>query len=106
MPVVTCPRCRRAAEYHATIELLDPPVGQIDTGYCTACACLFEQVRSSGIAYDSTAWPPVCRTCRQPVAATAVTASGADVTVQLQCREHPTERWHWLRPTDRWTRAD
>ena len=42
---VKCPRCRGAAEYQITIEMIDPPVGKIDIGYCAACACLFEHIR-------------------------------------------------------------
>jgi hypothetical protein len=85
--------------------MVDPPVGKIDIGYCAACACLFEEVRETGTAYESTAWLPVCRTCRQPVVVTAISGSGADETVRYQCREHPTEGWECHRPADRWVRV-
>ena len=104
-PTVTCPRCRAAAEYHATIEMLDPPVGKIDIGYCAPCACLFEHVRDTGTAYESTAWPPVCRQCRQPVSVVAISGPDDDQTVQWQCRDHTDEQWNWQRASDRWTRA-
>ena len=105
MPTVKCPRCRAAAEYHATIEILDPPVGKIDIGYCTPCTCLFEHVRDTGTAYGSTSWPPVCRKCRQPVSVLSIRGADDDQTVRLQCREHEEERWDWHRPSDRWTRV-
>lgn len=104
LPPVRCPRCRAAAEYHATIEMLDPPVGKIDIGYCAACACLFEQVRDTGTAYGSTSWPPVCRRCHQPVSVTTVSGTDADQTVRYECREHSDERWAWVRASDRWVR--
>lgn len=103
-PNVRCPKCRTASEYHATIEMLDPPVGKIDIGYCADCGCLFEQVRETGTGYESTAWPPVCRKCRQPVSAVAITGGGADQVVGYQCREHTDERWQWTRDGDRWRR--
>ena len=104
MPTLRCPRCRAAAEYHVTIEMLDPPVGKIDIGYCAACSCLFEQVRETGTAYESTSWLPVCRSCRQPVSVTAAIGTDADLIVHYQCREHPAERWECRRP-DRWVRV-
>jgi len=64
-PVLKCPNCRGALEYHVTIEMLDPPIGKIDTGYCGPCGRLFECVRQTGTYYQSTAWPPLCRECRQ-----------------------------------------
>jgi hypothetical protein len=103
VPTVKCPRCRAASEYHATIEMLDPPVGKIDIGYCAACSCLFEQVRDTGTAYESTSWPPVCRKCRQPVSATEMGGTDPDRVVRYQCREH-VERWEHHVRADRWTR--
>lgn len=103
-PTPVCPRCRKPAEYQATIEMIDPPVGKIDIGYCTLCACLFEQVRDTGTCYESTAWLPVCRTCRQPVVATSITGSDEDFVVGYQCRDHPTERWQSSRQGERWVR--
>lgn len=103
-PTVNCPRCRAAAEYHATIEMLDPPVGKIDIGYCAACAGLFEHIRQTGTSYESTAWLPVCRQCRQPVSVVAISGPDDDQTVRWQCRDHQDEQWHWHRPSDRWSR--
>jgi hypothetical protein len=105
LPTVKCPRCRGTSEYQTTIEMLDPPVGKIDIGYCAACTCLFEHIRETGTAYESTAWLPVCRTCRQPVSFAAVSGPESDQIVQYECRDHKAERWEWHRPTDRWTRV-
>ena len=102
-PALKCPRCRSAAEYHVTVEMTDLPVGKIDIGYCSACACLFEYLRETGTAYESTSWPPVCRTCRQPVSFVAV-GPESDQIVRYQCRDHPDERWQWHRSADTWTR--
>jgi hypothetical protein len=84
--------------------MLDPPVGKIDIGYCPACACLFEQVRNTGTAYESTSWPPACRQCHQPVSATEMIGTGEGHVFRYQCREHADERWEWQRALDRWTR--
>jgi len=84
--------------------MLDPPVGKIDIGYCAACSCLFEQVRDTATAYDSTSWPPVCRKCRQPVAPVTIAGLAADQIVGYQCRDHADERWEWSRGIDRWRR--
>jgi hypothetical protein len=85
--------------------MLDPPVGSIDVGYCPACSCLFEEVRDTGTAYESTAWLPVCRTCRQPVSVIAITGTAAQPIVRYECREHATEAWECHRAGDRWVRA-
>lgn len=103
-PTPACPRCGKTAEYQATIEMIDPPVGKIDIGHCATCACLFEQVRDTGTRYESTAWLPVCRTCRQPVVATSITGSDEALAVGYQCRDHPTERWQSSRQGERWVR--
>lgn len=105
-PTLACPRCRGAAEYQATVEMVDPPIGKIDIGYCVPCACLFEQVRDTGTGYASTAWPPVCRTCRQPVVAISAEGSEESLVVRYQCRDHPTERWQSSRQGERWIRLD
>jgi len=105
LPALRCPRCRAASEYHVTIEMLDPPVGKIDIGYCSACSCLFEQVRQTGTAYESTSWLPVCRICRQPVTITTISGTDAERIVRYQCREHAAEQWECRRPDDRWTRV-
>ena len=105
LPEMTCVRCRGAAEYHTTVEVLQPPIGKIDVAYCAACACLFEVVRDTGTGYDSTTWLPICRTCKQPVAVTAVTGSGADFQASYECREHATERWQYSRQGERWVRG-
>jgi hypothetical protein len=85
--------------------MIDPPVGKIDIGYCSACTCLFEHVRETGTGYESTSWLPVCRTCRQPVSFAAVTGRESDQTVRYQCREHADEQWDWHRSIDSWTRV-
>ena len=105
--MLTCPQCRRALEYHVTIEMLDPPIGKIDTGYCVPCARLFERVRQTDTYYPSTSWPPLCRECRQPVsfAGTGVDPDGEDAA-RYHCREHQRERWTWSPSSDRWIRAD
>jgi hypothetical protein len=105
MPELTCPRCKRALEYHVTIEMLDPPVGKIDTAYCPACVLMFEHVQQTGTFYDSTAWPPVCRRCRQPVSLGGM-VEGESGDAVYACREHADERWVWQRATGRWTRAE
>jgi hypothetical protein len=94
-----------AAEYQATIEMLDPPVGKIDIGFCAPCACLFELVRETGTAYESTSWLPVCRTCRQPVSATAISGSEPNQIVRYRCREHGEEQWECSFPGERWMRV-
>ena len=105
LPSLVCPRCGGALEQHVTIEMLDPPIGMIDTGYCRTCANLFERIRQTGTYYDSTLWPPVCRVCRQPVAFASVAAGDVDAA-SYQCRAHPDERWTWSLTTERWTRTD
>src|SRR5947209_16698303 len=109
-PTLKCPNCGRALEYHVTIELLDPPIGKIDTGYCSPCARLFECVRQTATYYQSTAWPPLCRECRQPVSFAGVAgdpgSSGRDRVARYHCREHTREQWTWNQSTDRWTRVD
>jgi hypothetical protein len=105
LPVPRCPRCRRAAEYQSTVEILQPPVGKIDIGYCAACECLFEHIRETGTGYDSTTWLPICRSCKQPVAITTVTGQDVDLTASYQCREHADERWHYTRRGECWVRA-
>jgi hypothetical protein len=67
-PELSCPNCSKKLEYHVTIEMLDPPIGRVDTAYCVSCARMFECIRETATFYDSTLWPPVCRSCRQPVA--------------------------------------
>src|SRR3954470_17962690 len=104
LPSVKCPRCRQAAEYQMTVEMLDPPVGKIDVGYCAPCRRLFEHVRETGTAYESTSWPPVCRRCRQPVSFAAVSGPESDQVVRYQCRDHQDEQWSWHRSTDTWNR--
>jgi hypothetical protein len=103
-PVLKCPNCRAALEYHVTIELLNPPIGKIDTGYCASCARMFECVRQTNTYYPSTAWPPLCRECRQPV--TFAGAGGNDDIARYHCREHAGEQWVWVQSSDRWTRSD
>ncbi|MGE3178685.1 MAG: hypothetical protein AB7O32_14550 [Vicinamibacterales bacterium] len=105
LPEVSCPRCRRAAEYQATIEVLQPPIGKVDIAYCAGCQCLFEVVRETGTAYDSTTWLPICRTCRQPVAPIALSGAGDELTAAYACREHADERWQYRRQGERWARA-
>jgi hypothetical protein len=106
-PSLACPRCRGPLEYHATIEMIDPPIGRIDTGYCAACRTLFECVRQTNTFYDSTLWPPLCRVCRQPVAFTSLW-SGEDgkESLRYECRDHPSEQWVLTRGTDHWSRVD
>lgn len=104
IPTVTCPRCRAAAEYHTTIEIVDPPVGKIDIGYCAACLCLFEFVRETSTAYESTAWLPVCRQCKQPVVVTSAIDTGDDLVVRYQCRDHNGEAWESANRGERWKR--
>jgi hypothetical protein len=111
-PVLACPNCRLRLEYHVTIEMLDPPVGRIDTGYCTHCRRLFECIRDTGTCYESTLWPPVCRYCRQPVSiATMISGdpgtSGTareEPTAVFQCRQHPSEQWTWDLAAEIWSR--
>jgi hypothetical protein len=102
-PSLTCPQCIGKLEYQVTIEMLDPPIGKIDTGYCPTCSRLFERIRQTG-AYESTLWPPLCRLCRQPVSFADVGAGDAQDIVGYHCREHLDERWEWTRSTDQWTR--
>jgi NAD-dependent SIR2 family protein deacetylase len=93
-------------EYHVTIEMLDPPVGKIDTAYCVRCARMFERMRDTGTFYDSSLWPPLCRTCRQPVACAGVSAGdAAQPEVVFQCVVHNSERWVWIPAAERWTRS-
>jgi hypothetical protein len=104
-PVLTCPNCGGALEYQVTIEMLDPPIGKIDTGYCRSCVRLFECVRQTNTYYPSTAWPPLCRECRQPVSFAGTTGDDTDVA-RYECREHAAEKWTWTRSSDRWMRID
>lgn len=104
LPTLSCPRCRRPAEYQATLEVLDPPVGKIDVGHCADCRCLFERVRDTGTAYDSTTWLPVCRSCRQPVAVVALEGTGPEMVARYRCREHEAEVWEHRRQGDQWHR--
>lgn len=102
-PALTCPQCSGKLEYHITIEMLDPPIGKIDTGYCPACSRLFERIRQTG-AYELTLWPPLCHLCRQPVSFADLAVGDAHGIVIYHCREHPDEQWEWTRSTDQWTR--
>ena len=107
IPPLVCPQCGVALEYHVTVEMLDSPIGKIDTGYCAACSRLFERVRETNTYYESTLWPPRCRICRQPVAfASLGTGEHDGDMVVYTCRDHPHQRWVLARKTDRWTRAD
>lgn len=104
VPSLDCPNCAGKLEYQITIEMLDPPVGKIDTGYCPRCARLFERIREANQFYDSTSWPPVCRICRQPVSFAGVGEGEEGAIVRYTCRDHPGEQWEWTRRTERWTR--
>ena len=105
LPTLLCPTCGQALEYHMTIEMLDPPIGRIDTGYCVLCRRLFERVRESDTFYETSLWPPLCRTCRQPVTfAGLVSTDPEEETVLFHCQVHTSEEWTWSRPTERWTR--
>jgi hypothetical protein len=105
VPVHACPRCARTLEYHVTIEMLNPPVGKLDTGYCPTCARMFECIRETGTFFESTLWPPLCRDCRQPVALVSMGTDGdAPGTALYQCRDHAREQWTWNRVDDRWSR--
>ena len=104
-PSLICPNCARQLEYHITIEMLDPPIGKIDTGYCSHCSRLFECIRQTK-AYEPTTWMPVCRLCRQPVLFAAVRTRAEKEIVQYQCRDHLNEQWEWTRGTDEWTRTE
>jgi hypothetical protein len=104
-PDLACPSCGRKLEYHVTIEMVDPPIGKVDTGYCTACARLFERIRETATFYDSTLWPPMCRQCRQPVAFARPGDPADEATAVFLCRHHPSERWTWTMATERWTRV-
>jgi hypothetical protein len=105
-PTLTCPQCARPLEYHATIEMLNPPVGKVDTGYCGACRKLFERIRDTETYYDTTLWPPLCRACRQPVTfAGLVSTEHEEEKVLFHCQTHPSEQWVWNRPTERWMRT-
>jgi hypothetical protein len=85
--------------------MLEPPIGKIDTGYCPACKLLFERVRQANAFYDTTRWPPLCRTCRQPVAFTSLWLGEDQQELLLYtCRDHGSEQWMLTRATDRWTR--
>jgi hypothetical protein len=105
VPSLTCPRCRGALEYQVTVEMLDTPVGKIDTGYCASCSRLFEYVRETRTYYDTTQWPPVCRQCRQPVAYTSLWLDEEQKEhLVYECREHPREQWTLIRGNDHWSR--
>jgi hypothetical protein len=101
---LVCPTCARALEYQVTIEMLDPPIGKIDTGYCANCSRLFERIRQTD-TYEPTRWAPVCRVCRQPVVFASVDTAKAKQTVFYQCVDHAREQWIWTRGTDGWTRS-
>ena len=105
IPALICPNCARPLEYQITIEMLDPPIGKIDTGYCSRCLRLFECIRQTN-AYEATMWMPVCRQCRQPVSFAAVHTKADKEIVHYQCRDHLTEQWAWTRGTDEWTRTE
>ncbi len=105
IPSLNCPQCGRQIEYHVTIEMLDPPIGKIDTGYCAVCSRLFERIRQTG-TYEPTLWAPLCRLCRQPVVFAGVHPGDDGEVVQYECREHPQELWELTRATDRWTRRE
>ena len=104
VPPLVCPTCARALEYQITLEMLDPPIGPIDTGYCASCSRIFERIRQTG-AYEMTMWAPVCRVCRQPVVFEAVDSANGQEIVRFQCRDHAGEQWAWTRGTDEWTRS-
>lgn len=104
LPALVCPRCRGALEYQVTIEMLDTPVGKIDTAYCPACAWLFEYVRETRTYYDSTQWPPLCRTCRQPVSYVSLWVAEDREELIYECRDHPMEQWILVRSNSRWSR--
>jgi hypothetical protein len=107
IPTLTCPQCAQPLEYHATIEMLDPPIGKVDTGYCPRCRRLFERIRETATFYDTTLWPPLCRQCRQPVSFAAVASiEPGEEVVLFHCQIHHTEQWRWERPTERWMRTD
>src|SRR5438067_1764675 len=91
-PTLKCPHCGLALEYHVTIELLNPWVGKIDTGYCNNCQRLFERIRETNTFYETTQWPPLCRACRQPVTFEGLSAD-PDEEVLYHCRTHPSEQW-------------
>jgi hypothetical protein len=101
-----CPTCAQTLEHHVTIEMVDPPVGRIDTGYCARCQRMFERIRETATFYDSTSWPPVCRTCHQPVTFGAMVCTDAEEeTVLFRCQVHPSDQWVWSRATERWKRG-
>lgn len=103
-PTLTCPHCRKPLEYHVTIEMLNPPIGKIDTGYCERCERLFERIRETDTFYDSTLWPPLCRSCRQPVTFASLASGPEEGSVVFQCRAHAAEQWLWAPGTERWKR--
>lgn len=104
-PALLCPACSRPLEYHATVEMIDPPVGKLDTGYCAQCERLFERIRETTTFYDTTLWPPLCRVCRQPVTYHSLGgASPGEEMVLFACQVHTTELWVWSRLTERWRR--
>jgi hypothetical protein len=106
IPVLVCPHCAQSLEYHVTIDMLNPPVGKIDTGYCPRCRRLLERIRETNTFYETTLWPPLCRQCRQPVTfADLVSAEPDEEIVLYHCQVHVAERWLWNRPTERWTRS-
>ena len=105
IPALKCPTCKRDLEYHVTIEIVNPLVGKIDTGYCSACACLFERVRATGTYYETTAWPPLCRECRQPVVFARVKPDDPEGAAMYHCAVHQHEVWTWIRSSERWTRV-
>ena len=105
LPSLVCPVCGSSLEYHITIEMLDPPIGKIDTGYCRTCAILLERIRETDTYYDSTLWPPVCRVCRQPVALVGLDAGDVNTAV-YRCLEHSHEQWTWSVTAERWRRLD
>jgi hypothetical protein len=86
--------------------MIDPPIGKVDTGYCAGCARLFECIRETATFYDSTLWPPLCRSCRQPVSFASPSGDPDEQIALFCCRLHPSERWTWTGATERWTRID
>jgi hypothetical protein len=104
IPPLTCPSCGHTLEHHATIEMQD--VGRLDTGYCVRCQRMFERIRETATFYDSSLWPPTCRSCRQPVIFGALLCADADEeTVLYRCQGHASEQWVWSRATERWKRT-
>ena len=98
-PILKCPRCRAAAEYQSTIEMLDPPVGKMNRILRRMHLPLRAHPRDRLAAYESTSWPPVCRTCRAPFAAVRPESDRA-LPVPRSQRRRGTGIGH-----DKWTRV-